>query len=92
MNREEIIAKVNAAILAEFDVEEEDLKPEAKLADDLGLDSLDSIDLVVAIEKGFKVNGVKIAEQQARTLRTLNDIYTYIEGYLAKQAPGAGAP
>ena len=82
MDRQEIIRKVNVAVLAEFDVEEGDLNPDAKLGDDLGLDSLDGIDLVVAIEKEFKQSGVKIEEQQARSMKTLNDIYNHVESFL----------
>ncbi len=79
MTREEIIKRINKAILVEFDVTEESLKPEAHLGDDLGLDSLDGIDLVVAIEREFKESGVKIKEEQARELITLKTIYDAVE-------------
>jgi len=84
MRREEIIERVKKAILAEFDVEEDVLRPEAKLFDDLGLDSLDGIDLVVAIEREFKESHVKVVEGAVRNLRTLNDIYDYVEVHVSK--------
>jgi acyl carrier protein len=83
MRREEIVERVNKAILADFDVEEDVMQPEAKLGDDLGLDSLDGIDLVVAIEKEFKESRVTIAEGAVRKLRTLKDIYDYVETHVA---------
>lgn len=83
MRREEIVERVNKAILADFDVEEDVMQPDAKLGDDLGLDSLDGIDLVVAIEKEFKESRVTIAEGAVRKLRTLKDIYDYVETHVA---------
>ena len=88
MRREEIIERVNKAILADFDVEEGDMRPDARLGDDLGLDSLDGIDLVVAIEKEFKKNRVTIAEGDVRRLQTLKDIYDYIETNVHDNAAG----
>ena len=85
MTREEIEARVNKVVLAEFDVEEGDLRPEAHFGEDLGLDSLDGIDLVVALEREFKEAAVKIKEDQARGMRRLCDVYAFIEG-----AAGAG--
>ena len=83
MRREEIVERVNRAILADFDVEEDAMQPGAKLGDDLGLDSLDGIDLVVAIEKEFKESHVKIGEEVVRKLQTLGDIYDYVESHVS---------
>ena len=82
MRREEIVERVNKAILADFDVEADDMRPEARLGKDLGLDSLDGIDLVVAIEKEFKDYRVTIGEGAVRKLQTLKDIYDYIESHM----------
>ena len=81
MTHEDVIRRVHATLLREFDVTEDALKPEARLGDDLGLDSLDGIDLVVALEKEFRDMGVKIKEDQARTLTTLQAIYAFIESH-----------
>jgi acyl carrier protein len=83
MERDSIVEKVNAAILEEFDVEEADLSPDAKLGDDLGLDSLDGIDLVVAIERAFREQNVRIGETEVPKLQTLNSIYDYVSGQLS---------
>ena len=56
----------------EFELEASSLKPEAKLYEDLGLDSLDAVDMVVALEKAFSV---KFKDQEAlRAIRTVQDI------------------
>ena len=76
MQREEIIDKVNEFLIDEFEIDEGALKPDAHLINDLGIESLDFVDIVVTIEKeiGFKVKREEITE-----VRTLEDLYTYIE-------------
>jgi acyl carrier protein len=87
---EDIIAKVNAAISKEFEIEPERLVPSARLIEDLDMDSLDSVDLIAAMEKTFKV---KCPEQEARKLRTMGDIYQFVERLASGQPqPAAVAP
>jgi acyl carrier protein len=86
ISRDDIVKRVDRAILADFDIDEAAMLPDAKLGDDLGLDSLDGIDLVVAIEKAFKEHRVTIAEGDVRKLQTLKDIYDYIEARVSKEA------
>ena len=76
MTTEEIMARVNDILVEGFEIEPSLLKPQAHLADDLDLDSLDGVDLVVALEKEF---GGRIEEEEARSMSTLKDIYDYIE-------------
>ncbi len=80
-----IEAVVNRIMIDEFECAEAALKPEALLNDDLGLDSLDGVDLVVALEKAFRC---RIAEEEARGIKTLGDIYVKVRSRLA----GAAAP
>jgi acyl carrier protein len=87
MTRDEIVDRVNRTLLREFDVTADLLKPEARLGEDLGLDSLDGIDLVVALEKEFKDRGIKIQEDQARSLTTLGAVYDCVTGTPADPAP-----
>ncbi len=76
MTREEIIAKTNDVFAESFEIEPERLKPEANVFLDLGLDSLDTVDLVVAIQKRF---GVQIRDdERVRAIRTLGDVYDFI--------------
>jgi acyl carrier protein len=69
---EEMIATVNRIMVEEFEAEEEQLKPEASLRKDLGLDSLDGVDLVIALELAF---GFRIGEDEIRGIETLGDVY-----------------
>ncbi len=72
---QEVIAQVNSILEEEFEIDSELLKPEARLLEDLDLDSLDGVDLVVVLEKAF---GCRIEEQDARAMRTVKQIYDYL--------------
>ena len=72
---EEIVARVNTAIAEEFELDPEALTPDKRLVEDLGLDSLDSVDLIAALERAFKV---KCPESEARALRTVGDIHQFV--------------
>jgi acyl carrier protein len=73
---QEIIDKINKVFEESFEIEKERLVPEAHIFTDLGLDSLDIVDLVVALQNSF---GVKIRnEEKVRDIRTLQDIYQFI--------------
>ncbi len=77
MTREEIVSVTNQVFAESFEIEPERLLPEANIFQDLGLDSLDTVDLVVAIQKRF---GIHIRDdQRVRSIRTLADVYTFIE-------------
>lgn len=79
MTREEIIAKVNAQLAEEFEVEESDFTPEANVKETLSLDSLSLVDLVALVEQNFKV---KIPVAELRNIQTFNDLYDYIEQHM----------
>jgi acyl carrier protein len=76
MQRAEIIETVNEFLIDEFEIEESALGPDAHLIDDLGIESLDFVDIVVTIEKEF---GFKVKREEITDVRTLNDLYAYIE-------------
>jgi len=76
MTEQEIIDKTNKVFEESFEIEKERLVPSAHIFTDLGLDSLDVVDLVVALQSSF---GVKIRnEEKVREIRTLQDIYQFI--------------
>ncbi len=72
MQPEEIRSRIDSIMIEEFECEAESLRPEAQLGDDLDMDSLDGVDLVVALEKAFQC---RIPEEEARNIKTLGDIY-----------------
>lgn len=76
MEKKEIIEKVDAFLIDEFELQEEQLEPSASLKETLEIDSLDYVDLVVIIEKNF---GFKVKGEDFATIKTLQDFYDYIE-------------
>lgn len=67
-----IIERVNALMHSGFEIPQEKLKSEALLADDLGLDSLDAVDMLVYIEETL---GVKVEGERLASVKTLADVY-----------------
>tara|TARA_R110002051_G_scaffold324635_1_gene422830 strand:+ start:23663 stop:23905 length:243 start_codon:yes stop_codon:yes gene_type:complete len=80
MNKEVIIEKINNFLIEEFEVDENDILPEANLKETLELDSLDFVDLVVAIESNF---GVKLVGEDFVNVVTLQNFYDLIESKLS---------
>lgn len=76
MERKEIESKVRDFLIEDLEVDEEKIFPEARLKDDVGIDSLDFVDIVVIVEKNF---GFKIKPEEMAGVKTLNDFYNYIE-------------
>ena len=76
---DKIVAAVNQMLEEEFEIDPALLKPEATLYEDIGLDSLDAVDLIVMLDKEL---GVRIEEDEARSIQTLGDVYRTIDGLL----------
>jgi acyl carrier protein len=76
MTDQEIIGLINDTLANEFELNIDDMVPGAVLKDDLGLDSLDKVDMVIVLEKAFSF---KIREEEAiREIRTLGDIHNFV--------------
>lgn len=76
MTRQEIEEKVKDFLIEELEIEEENIFPEAKLKEDMGIDSLDYVDIVVIVEKTF---GFKIKPEEMANVKTLSQFCDYIE-------------
>ena len=76
MERKEIEEKVRNFMVDELEIDEEKIRPGAKLKDDLGIDSLDFVDIFVIVEKNF---GFKIKPEEMKGVVTLKDFCDYIE-------------
>ena len=76
MTRTEIEEKVKAFLIDDLEIEEENIFPEAKLKEDMGIDSLDYVDIVVIVEKNF---GFKIKPEEMTTVKTLSPFHDYIK-------------
>jgi len=77
MERKEIEEKVKEFLIDDLEIEEEKISPDALLKDDMGIDSLDFVDIVVIVEKKF---GFKIKPEEMAEVKTLNQFCDYIEG------------
>jgi acyl carrier protein len=76
MTDSELIETVNGVFTDSFEIPPEKLTPEAQIFVDLGLDSLDVVDLVAAIQKKFSVQVRD--DERVRAIRTLQDLYSYL--------------
>ena len=76
MTRTEIEEKVKAFLIDDLEIEEENIFPEAKLKEDMGIDSLDYVDIVVSVEKNF---GFKIKPEEMANVKTLSQFHDYIQ-------------
>jgi acyl carrier protein len=72
----DIEAKVKEIIINELGVDAEKVTPEASFVEDLGADSLDTVELVMAFEEEF---GMEIPDEEAEKLRTVGDAIAYIQ-------------
>ncbi|MBQ9288283.1 MAG: acyl carrier protein [Bacteroidaceae bacterium] len=72
----EIESRVKAIIVDKLSVDESEVKPEASFTNDLGADSLDTVELIMEFEKEF---GISIPDDQAEKITTVGDAIAYIE-------------
>ena len=74
---EQFAAKVTAIVGDQLGVDRAALVPEANLLDDLGADSLDVVELVMALEEEFSI---EVPDDDVENIRTIQDIVTYVAG------------
>ena len=72
----DIASRVKAIIADKLDVEETEVTPEASFTNDLGADSLDTVELIMEFEKEF---GISIPDDQTEKIATVGDAVSYIE-------------
>ncbi len=75
MNKEEIMGKVKSVVADKLNVGEDQVTIEAKFVEDLGADSLDQVELIMALEDEFDL---KIPEEEAEKLVTVGSAIDYI--------------
>jgi acyl carrier protein len=77
MTKDEILTKVRAVVAEKLNVGEDQVTTEAKFVEDLGADSLDQVELIMALEDEFEL---KIPEEEAEKLGTVGSAVDYIVG------------
>ena len=73
---DDILKKVVEIVVDKLDVDEAKVTPESKFIDDLGADSLDTVELVMAFEEAFDV---EIPDEKAETILTVGDAIAHLE-------------
>jgi len=74
MNDEKILREVKKVLIEEFEVEESTITPEATFYEDLGLDSLDAIDLIVTLNNFYNIEVEPTESEEIRTVQSLIEI------------------
>ena len=74
----DIEQRVKEIIVNQLNVNEEQITPEASFIDDLGADSLDTVELIMAFEEEF---GCEIPDEEAEKIQTVQDAVTYIDAH-----------
>lgn len=82
MDKEEIIKMINSLLIQEFEIEEKEISPSARLKDDLGLESLDFVDIAVFVKKKF---GITLKGKEVASIKTMGNLYDYIYDYIQKK-------
>jgi acyl carrier protein len=76
-NVEEITRRLKEIIAEQLGISEEEILPEASFVDDLGADSLDLVELIMALEEEFDT---EISDEEAEKIQTVQDAISYIAG------------
>ncbi|WP_028108294.1 acyl carrier protein [Ferrimonas futtsuensis] len=74
--REQLLAELSAILIDEFEIDADDIQPDANLYEDLDLDSIDAVDLVIKLQQS---SGVKIQPEEFKAVRTVNDVLDALE-------------
>lgn len=81
--RNELLTKIIPVFMDVLGVSEEKIKPEARIIDDLGADSLDTVELVMGLEEAFEI---EITDEDAEEMKIINDVIVYLYNRLKKEA------
>jgi acyl carrier protein len=77
----DLFEEIKQVVSEQLGVKPEEIKPTASFRDDLGADSLDAVELIMALEEKF---GIEIPDKDAEEMLTVNDAIKYIENKINK--------
>ncbi|TVU69240.1 acyl carrier protein [Cobetia crustatorum] len=83
VTRDDIYVHVRSTLIELFEIEADDIHSEARLYEDLDIDSIDAVDLVVELKK---FTGRRIEANDFKSVRTLNDVVNAVENLMQRQA------
>lgn len=79
--REELLTKIIPVFEKTLEIDKDKIKPESKIIEDLGADSLDTVELVMALEEEFNI---EIPDEDAEKMSTIEDVIIYLDKHLEK--------
>ncbi len=79
MTKEEVISTINQFLVEDFEIDESRLKPENLITTDIGIDSLDIVDIIVRVNEVF---GFKLDKNELVNVKTLGDFYELIYSHV----------
>ncbi|AMG71974.1 acyl carrier protein [Morganella morganii] len=82
MKQEEIYSEISALLTSLFEVDARQITPEARLYEDLDLDSIDAVDMIVYLQKK---TGKKIKPEDFKNVRTVQDVADVLSGLFAQE-------
>ncbi|MBB5205759.1 acyl carrier protein [Inhella inkyongensis] len=83
MTEQEIFARLRTILIETFDIEAERIRPDAKLYEDLDIDSIDAVDLIVKLKP---LVGRRLQPEAFKAVRTLDDVTRALQSLLAEAA------
>ena len=81
MDEAQIFEQVKKVVVEQLGVSEAEIKKESSFVDDLGADSLDTVELVMALEEAFSI---EIPDEDAEKIKSIGDTVTYIVSHVKK--------
>lgn len=75
--RQEILLKIKPIIAEQLDIAEDKIQPTSNITDDLGADSLDAVEIIMALEETFNI---EIPDEDIDRIKTVEDVIVYLAG------------
>jgi len=89
MDKQQVAARIATLFETEFEIAPDRLLPDAHLFQDLGLDSIDMVEMIVVLQKEF---GIQLRDsEEARAIRTLGNLHDFVFNEIGKPAAGVSA-
>ena len=89
MSRDEVFVSLSRVMVEMFELPPEAIRLDARLIDDLDLDSIDAIDMAVRLQE---MTGRRVAEDELRSIRTVADVVDFVHRQLHPAQAGGPAP
>ena len=86
MTQQDIFQTLKDTLVEQFELDPDSITPQAHLSDDLGLDSIDAVDMILKVQE---LTGCKVAPEDFKQVRTVGDVEQVIRRLLAEQSPQA---